>query len=77
MDPSIAFIKKILDRAVAIIASRKLEDDISNGTTFTAALASFLQNSTLEKRNDQVFRGQRAIPGQIPQPTQKLVGEPD
>ena len=69
--------KKILDRAVAIIASRILEDDIKNGTTFTAALASFLQNSTLEKRNHQESRGQRASPGQIPQPTQKFVGEPD
>ena len=59
------------------MASRILEDDVSNATTFTAALASFLQNSTLEKRNDQVFRGQRASPGQIPQPTQKSVGEPD
>ena len=69
--------EKIFHWAVAIMASRILEDDISNGTTFTAALASFLQNSTLVKRNDQVFRGQSASPGQIPQPTQKSVGEPD
>ena len=68
--------EKIFHWAVAIMASRILEDDISNGTTFTAALASFLQNSTLVKRNDQVFRGQRASPGLIPQPTQSQLENP-
>ena len=48
--------EKIFHWAVAIMASRILEDDISNGTTFTAALASFLQNSTLERKDHQESR---------------------